>query len=570
MSERRAWFARLRLQHVLAVLLAAWALGLAIAAIRLQPWQQEVSRVLIQLRADDLLRSSVRQWDQVHPEWYRKRALALLSAVERLRHDTAWSLVMPGSWRLFDDLEERAAERIDSAFASVVVETIRRELDSRAALLAGLPQHPATGEIDTGAQCSAPTLRGAGPQRTVASTEGDAEDAALLQHLQEVQQLDQAVAALLALRDPATARAEDMRMLVRYSLRAELSGPASRGLRLFHAHAALPAPQAEALVGRLRWAVWCSVTKGAEAAQARWFERNELLALEERLNGIRASTLFAPSSAVGLAASRERLRSTAALIARQQALLARGSHQWMRSDTLPPSSVHVELVRRVAQTHLLGPDLAARLQAQAHVGHAQFRKRFDAHFARPDAGLAWHPLSGRYALAPQRAALGEGLALLVAQPFMADAEPTSAVLPAGYGSFASAAAADTTPSELSELAQQRRRFMRETLPVFPKPWHALVTRYVEDRVLQRAYEQSARFVAAGAAVPPPFMAPMDVAWQRVRQVEAALQDAGSPRIAGQVRERLEREVLAPLALASAAARPPTQVLLPAPVPLYGN
>ncbi len=65
-------------------------------------------------------------------EW----ALTVLRrAVERLRDNTGWMAVMPGSWRVFDDLEARTTERIDATFGEWVVETLRRELEDQ---LAGL------------------------------------------------------------------------------------------------------------------------------------------------------------------------------------------------------------------------------------------------------------------------------------------------------------------------------------------------------------------------------------------------------------------------------------------------
>ena len=147
---------RLRPQHLVGALLLAWAVGLVVASVRLQSWQREVSSVMIQLRADDLLRSSVRERDQIQPEWYQRRALVLLSAVERLRENTSWTLVMPGSWRIFDDLQERTAARIDAAFSQIVVETIRRELDTRGARLSGLPQRAPGGEVETASGCPPP------------------------------------------------------------------------------------------------------------------------------------------------------------------------------------------------------------------------------------------------------------------------------------------------------------------------------------------------------------------------------------------------------------------------------
>jgi len=134
-------------QVLVASLLAAWAVALVLATARLSAWQHDVTQVLLQMRADDLLRSSVRARDQVQPAWYRQRALDLLGTVERLRDNTGWMAVMPGSWRVFDDLEARTAERIDATFGEWVVETLRRDLEARAAAWAGAQLDASTGQI---------------------------------------------------------------------------------------------------------------------------------------------------------------------------------------------------------------------------------------------------------------------------------------------------------------------------------------------------------------------------------------------------------------------------------------
>ncbi|MBL0420948.1 hypothetical protein JI739_11375 [Ramlibacter sp. AW1] len=533
--------------------LAAWAVGLAFATLRLQPWQQELTQVLNQLRADELLRSSFTQRDQVHPDWYRQRAMALLSAVERLRDDTSWSLVMPGSWHAFDDLEERAAARIDRAFSQIVVETIRRELDARVASLSGVGRHPVSGEALVGTDCTSPVqLAGPGAASSGAGLEELPAHASMARHLAAVQELDRAIAALRSLQDPDTADPEAMRMLVRYSLHAELSGGALRSLELFHASTALPPSQLQALVERVRWGMWCTVSRGMSTLHAQWLDRHELLAAEDQLARLRPSSLFEPAtSPVAFAASVARLKSAHALIERQARLLSRGPHEWMRPGAQELGPAHERLLQQVAATPLLGAEAAERLKVQAQVKHAAFQRRFEAHFARAGSGLVWLPGQQRYALAPERAALGDGLGRLLEQPFMED-RAIEAVRPAALG-------APTQLQELLELVQQRRQFLRESLPVFPVTLRPQVSRYVEDRIGQRAFELGTRFLEGAADTGMMGVSAADVAYQRLGQVESTLRETGSPLLARRTRERLERDVLAPLA---ASYGRPAPLLLP--------
>jgi type VI secretion system protein ImpL len=230
---------------VLTLLLGAWAAGIGIAAWRLHGWQREISQVLVQLRADDLLRASVAAThERIDPQWYRRRALALMNAVERMREDSAWTLVIPGSWRSVDDLEERAMARIADAFGLVVVETLDRELDRRASALTGLPLTPA-GHLATQSRCVPPPLHGPAQAATSTGAASTPEHAALRSFLEQVRDLDRAVTGLSALQRSGQAAPDDLRHLVRYALGEELSGPASRSLSLFHASA--PAGDASGL-----------------------------------------------------------------------------------------------------------------------------------------------------------------------------------------------------------------------------------------------------------------------------------------------------------------------------------
>lgn len=553
---------RMRPQHLVGALLLAWAVGLVVASVRLQSWQREVTSVMIQLRADDLLRSSVRERDQIQPEWYQRRALALLSAVERLRENTSWTLVMPGSWRIFDDLQDRAAAKIDAAFSRIVVETIRRELDTRAARLSGLPQRAPGGEVETASACPAPAAtQTSAPANAQASPslEQLPEYQSTLRHLAQVRELDRAVGALLALRQPETARTEDMRLLVRYSLGAELSGTASRSLGLFHAQAMLPQQQAEALVERLRFAVWCSTFKSAQAIHARWLGQQELFATEERLARLGPATLFEPSSRVGWSTSVARMRTAAELLDRQARAVAE-SQPWMFTPEPKFGPAYDELLKRVGDIRLLGPEAVARIQADAAEHHAQFRRRFDAQFARAGAGVVRDTSNGnvRLVLSPERSALQAGLVRLLDEPFMKEVPRDPAVHPAAF-----VQSPDAMLEELAELVRRRHGFMRGSLKVFPKAVQSQVSRYVDDRMAQHAFDQIASYVATETDPMVGGYGRVHQAHHRADRVEATVVDAGAPSLAARLRQRLEREVLAPI-VASAATQAPnvTQALSP--------
>ncbi|AEG94264.1 hypothetical protein [Ramlibacter tataouinensis] len=555
---------RLRLEHAVLALLVAWACGLAVAAVRLDAWRHELSRTLIQLRADTLFRANMaRERDKIQPAWYRQKALSLISALERMRHDAAWTLFMPGSWHVFDDLEERLAGHIGEAFGHTVVDTVHRELYARAAVLTGVPQDAVTAQLQVGRGCTAPGARAATGRHANATPEDMPEYAALTQYLAQAEALDRAVQALTRLQSPATAKPEDVQMLVRYALQAELPGEVSRSIALFHSMAGREGRAAHDLATRIQWATRCSLGSGMAALHARLMTGNELLSLETELAQAGAG-LFDPAHRAAPASPEAvlvRYHQVSALLQRQEALLAQGRHEWMQQDAMQLGPGYQRLVERIAAIGLLGPQAAAQVQAEADRAFVQFRQRFNALFGRPGSGIVWLPGERRFALSPERQALREGFSVLLREPSMAlprgaapGTEPRRTTVAA---TVAVAAPSAFGPGDVQEMLEARKRLLREALPVFPPRARASVARFVNARVAQVAYERAALALAppAGEAA----LGPLDssaVAMQRDRAaaLQALLQELGAPGLAQQLRDTLGREQLRRIASAEDSLR----------------
>jgi type VI secretion system protein ImpL len=133
--------------------LAVWALGIIVAGFQLGSWRQELTRTLMQMNADAQFRARAHNRESVDPEWYRRKALALLSATERLQQDSVWTVFVPGSWTTFDRLEEQLEARLYREFSDIVVETMRRELYARASRLTGVALVRGTGDLQGTAEC---------------------------------------------------------------------------------------------------------------------------------------------------------------------------------------------------------------------------------------------------------------------------------------------------------------------------------------------------------------------------------------------------------------------------------
>lgn len=535
-SPVRRWAgALLEPRRIAVAVLVAWFAGLVLAAVQLDRWQGQIARTLLQLHADQQFRARAGDREQVDPEWYRRKAVALLATMEQLRHDAWWTAFMPGSWRVFDDLEERLAARIEREFGDIVQETVRRELLARSARL--------TGVTGTGApRCTAPASVPSANTRV--SPENLHEFTALRDYLAALRPLDEAAQSWQQLQQaPAEASAAHLRRLVRYTLEADLPGPVSRSVALFGAK---HGPDGDGTVQTLQAAARCTWLQGLAAVDARLLARNDLLAVETALAD-RLPPLLDARRAEPFAPAVQRMREVHALLRDEQALLARGDTGWMRDGPwhLP---AYESLLAEAAALPLLGPDAVAQGRAQSEAAFAKFRREFDAVLARRGPpGLAWDEAGRRYQPPPERVALREGLDLLLQEPFMQlrdDGTPVAA--PASF-------------DQALAVPDLRRHLRQAVLSRFPDAARPGIARLVDQRLVLLAHDAAAN--AIRAAVPQDLAAPFDVMAFRaqrdpIARVQAVLVSLGAPDLA----QRLSTQQAAELASRLARAQQDLQSL----------
>ena len=467
------------------VVLVAWSAGLVVAAVQLDRWNGELARTLLQIRADAVFRTRmVEAGEPIPREWYRSKALALLAASEKLQDDATWAFFVPGAWQRFDDLRPRVAARIARAFSETAVETIRRELYFRASELTGVPQDTRTAELVAARGCAPPTLSGAaeGSGQGAVSARQPPELAQIERQLAAIEELDRAVQAMLALQSSGDADPEDLRLLVRYTLRVELPGQLSRGAAFFRnvvkpEHATFGALD----VPRLQHAVRCSVAVLMKALDTRLFERDDLLATETYV-AQRAARLFAPGTRPGsYAQTVQDYREIIAGLGEQEAMLASADYAWLRQSSTSLGPTHDRLLERMERIGLLGPEAAEQARRQSVIAVQRFRRQFGLVFgATGEAALAWQPDRGRLVLSPQRLAFRDALAALLREPYMAPPAdhpfPVAARAPLAW---------ETQRLEQAlAVADAHRRFTAETLPMFPPALRRGIARFVEGHLAQ--------------------------------------------------------------------------------------
>ncbi|NML43753.1 hypothetical protein HHL11_08330 [Ramlibacter sp. G-1-2-2] len=536
-------FLRRHAYDIARVLLLVWAVGLAIAAAQLGDWRRELTRTLMQLNADAQFRAHVRRRDAVDPEWYRRKALSLLSATERTRQNATWMVFIPGSWRWFDNIEEQVQDRLSREFGEIVVETIRRELYARASQLTGVPQSAGGGDLQADGECQSPV-----PQTLERKLASSAEDlpefTATAEYVRQVEQLDAAVQDYLSLQY-AAGQPEQLRKLVAYTLHTELPGKLARSAVLFHGPEEVSL-QPALMQSRLQWATRCSLGKAMTALHTRLLNTNDLFALEQGLQERSAGLFDAQPRPVTFDRTLERYRAVRALLDDQQALLTKGRNDWMRNGTLQLGPGYQDMLQRITRTRLFGPEVVHDLENQSGAAFQEFRRQFEAAFgSQGEPGIVWIASEHRFGLSPDRAGLRQGLGALLKTSFMSEEGQ-----PAG-GKTRAAGSLATATDDARALADARVRFLTDHLGTFPANAQPMVMRVVDARVSELIYQKAYRSLKA--ALPTDTQAPLDpVAFraqrEQVLQLQVLLRETGGTPFGERLVATMDGELLRRLAV----------------------
>ncbi|MEJ8838474.1 hypothetical protein [Ramlibacter sp. AN1133] len=524
------------------LLLALWAVGLIAAAVQLGSWRQELSRTLLQLNADAQFRARAHTRDAVDPEWYRRKALALLSATQRMQHDASWTVFVPGSWRAFDNLEEQIQDRLEREFSDIVVETMRRELYARASKLTGVPLVSGSGELQTGAECQSPVPQNLDRRLTVAA-EDLPEFVAVADYVGAVQGLDDAVQSFLSLQYSG-GQPDQLRKLVAYTLDQQLPGALAGAVGMFHSGDEVKL-QPALMQTRLQWATRCALGKAMSALHARLLNTNDLFALEQGLVE-RSAGLFEPSARpAAFDRTLERYRAVHALLEDQHTLLAKGHNDWMGQGTLQLGPAYRQVLARIARTRLLGPEVVHQLENQSGEAFVEFRRQFDLAFGtRGEPGIVWLEGEKRFGLSPDRAALREGLAALLKTSFMAEETARAARAARESGSLAKVL------QEARALAEERERAVAQIVPTFPRQAQPAVQRVIDARVSELVYQRAYRTLKAALPTDPQGALDPGAFRQQREQVlalQAVLKETGGSALGDKLVATLDGELTRRLA-----------------------
>lgn len=513
------------------VLLGGWGIGLVVATVQLSHRNVGLVAALGELRNDAQERAAAAQRAQdLPPDWYRRKALALIALNERLRTDSAWTVFMPGSWSAVDDLDERVKERFAQAFGETAVTALEREMFSRVSQLTGVARDPSTGQLIVGDDCAAPAgIRGDARGQGSLAIEDLPELRALQQYTAAVDQFDTALRAMQRLQKPSPDNADALRLVVRYALGTELQGNVSGSLPYFYRDQGGRGEYSATAIGGLDMATLqqtlrCAFDKGSQQLDDRLFVNNPLLA-SERSVVEHVNMLSVTDASLGdFAQLTGNYRSVVTGINAQQELLAAGKGGWIRQAQFTPGPVYDRVFERATQNRLLGADTVARLRGRSDVAFQGFKSDLARRVGGADSGIVWVDKDARFAVSPERMALRDSLTGLLNQPFMV--APRDRPLPS-IPDGSTITWDRTQIDQALALGDVRKRFLTEGLAKLPA-------------VMQPAFEQALNIqfarlmldlVASAAIVAPAWgetdSAAFDAARTRLVKLKALLLELGA-------------------------------------------
>jgi type VI secretion system protein ImpL len=510
--------------------LGGWGLGLVVATMQLSHRNSELVAALGTLRRDSAERANaVQQGQDLPADWYRRKALALIAMNQNLRTSSGWTIFMPGSWGFVDDLDARVKDRFEREFGEIAVAALEREMYAHVSQLTGVGRDPSTGQLIVGDDCAAPSAGRMGAGVPLGLAIDDLPQMHALQlYVNNVDQLDAALQALQRLQQPAPDNADSLRLVVRYALGADLQGSVAGSVPYFYRDQDGRSVTGNGSVGvdlaAVQQALRCTLDKGAQQLDLAMFAGNPLLVAERAISDQMSSLTVADSGAGDFTKITDGYRAVVAGIDAQRDLLASGKGGWIHQTQFTPGPTYDRTLARVAQNRLLGADLAAQIRQRDDTAFQAFRSEFALRFGSADSGIVWVDKDARYTIAPGRAALRDGLAGLLSQPFMV--APRNRELP----TLIDGATIVWDRAQLDQalaLGDVRKRFLAEGLANLPAAARPGIETALDQQFARLILDQTAAAATVTTAPVDDDSAGFEAARARLARIEALLTELGA-------------------------------------------
>lgn len=511
-------------------MLGGWTIGLTGATLVLSHRNPRLVAALNELHLDSQERDAAARGGEALPsDWYRKKTLSLIGMNDQ-HIGTLWTVFMPGSWSAFDDLDERVRARFEHEFGEIALTALEREMLLRVSRMTGVTSDPSTGQLIVGADCAAPALSNDSPVVSSLAVEDLPAMQAMQRYVASIDQLDAALAAMQRLQRPSSGNEEALRLVVRYAFGVELQGNVAGSLRYFYRDASRRggAYSADGTGGlntpAIREAVRCTFDKGAQQLDAQMFTANPLLTAERAVTA-QIDALSVGSIGLGdFAQTDGSYQAIVSGIDTQQRLLASGKAGWMHQAQFNPGPVWERTFVRATQNRLLGADLVAQTRERSATAFQAFTSEMAQRFGGPDGAIVWVDKDARYAVSPARLALRDGLAKLLAQPFMV--APRNLSLPTvADGSIVTWDR--TRLDQAIALGDERKKYLTDGLATLPDAVRPAVQQALDAQFARLVLDQVASAASVGPTDGDPNSAAFEAARPRLVKIRAALAEMGA-------------------------------------------
>jgi type VI secretion system protein ImpL len=551
-SQRMRRPAVSRLAYGLAVLVPAlWGIGLLVATVQLHRLGGEVVAYVDDLNggtgaALENTRAAPGRAAAGNPRDGQQRAIDALLNIERLGGAHFSSVFMPGSWPLVDGLHDRVQQRMAQGFADNAFEPLRRAALGQLSQLTGVPRDPVTGSLIAGAQCQLPARwdeLAAVAAPSALNLEDLPQYLAMLQYLGRLDELDRVVSAMLRLKGPSSAPAsgEDLALVVRVLLGAELNGRPARTAALFRA-VAQGSPSLA--ITPIQEAARCTLRLSSKALYQRLFERNGLVLAERTVVASTAGLLDGAQRGADLATQIARWQALHAALAEEQNHLVAGKGGWMRQSGLDLGAVHDAMLDRIGANALLGPAAQEDTRQLATQGYGRFHTDWEGILLAPNpidsgtTGLVWSEASASWMFTPERKVLHDAVTELMSQPYM------KVNLPAPFAEVPPGAVVSWDKAQLERavgLAEARKSFQAGAYTKLPLPMQQPAGALVDLALAAGIHNALAQALNISAAELP--SAASDTGRANVLRARAGLEDMGARQMVAELDAVLARDAL---------------------------
>jgi type VI secretion system protein ImpL len=526
-----------------------WLVGLGLSTVRLHRLSNDVVVYLERLDHDSRESRQARSSNVIDPVQSRLRTMDALSNIERMDSARLSSPFMPGSWRVFDDLHDRLQRRLEKGFADNSFEPMRRSVYTKMSELTGVPLD-LSGALIAGASCTLPARWNQHievARNNALNIEDLPEFSATLQYVSRIDELDRVLRAMMRLKaTDVPASGDDLALVVRTLLGAELNGDTTRTAKLFRQVAqGVPSMTIEPLQD----AASCSLRLALNATYERLFSNNGLLKSEQAIAHSAATLLDARPRSSDAAASIETWQSLQAILRNQESFLVTGKGAWMHSRTLQLGSAHEGLMQKIQSVALLAKMPASEAKRQAEAGFASFLASWDASMSVDsysqslNSGLEWSATTMSWTFSPDRKALLEALSALLSQSYMRVNH---------YSKFPDVPAGATVSWDRARLdhalalSDARKRFQIESLGKFPALLQTPVASLVDAALAETARDLMAQAIIVSSNE---IQAPATQADRaRTLRLKAWLQELGAETVADNLSSVLVTDALSRLRL----------------------